>query len=87
MSVVEPSGHSQRGRGAKGTVRCLKMGVTGFVWYQLYMILSVAREFGWPLFIFASLFKESDVPLTVSEAATVTGGLSGKSNRPHQIFK
>ena len=52
----------------------------------LYMILSVAREFGWHFFFFAGFFKESDVPLAVSEAATVTGGLSGKSNRPHQIL-
>ena len=36
------------------------------------------------VYIFASFFKQSDVPLKVSETATVTGRLSGKSARPHQ---
>ena len=61
------------------------MGVTGFVWYQLYMFLSVALEFGWLLFFFFCEFLQS-----VSCAAySVGGGDShwrgcGKSARPHQ---
>ena len=47
MGVVHPSGHSQHGPGAKRAIRGLKMGVTGFVWYQLCMFLSTALEFGW----------------------------------------
>ena len=37
----------QHGRGARRAIRGLKMGVTAFVWYQLYMLLIVALDFSW----------------------------------------
>ena len=74
MGVVYPSGDSQHERGAKSAIRGLKMGVTGFVWYQLCMFF-LLRLSSVGYFFVASFFNQSAVPLAVSEVATVTGGL------------
>ena len=84
MGVVHPSGDSQHERGAKRAIRGLKMGVTGFVWYQLYMFLSVALEFGWLRFFFLRVSSISQLCRLQCRRWRQSLAGCGKSARPHQ---